>query len=353
MKSVDVVVPCYNYGRYLEYCVGSILAQRDVNVRVLIIDDTSSDNSAEIGQAIAARDSRVTFRRHAVNQRHIKTFNEGIIDWAEAQYLALVSADDALTPGALARAVEVMEQHDDVNLVFGAAKVMHGEDCPAQTDDVPSLTYRVISGERFLQRCCTKEGNPVASPAVVVRTAMQHQLGGYEPTLPHTCDMEMWMRFATRGPIGVIREPQALYRVHRANMTHGEIKSPVSDLPIRFATCAHIYERWDGKALPGYVQAYHEMRKTMAQIAMHFAILTYDVDHPIAVRANLDFAAKVDPAIVISPRWLRRYAKTLPGIRQAFLWFRDKAGIATSVRDATGPSTTMLDTSFSWWPEEA
>ena len=48
MSSVDVVVPCYNYGRYLRACVGSILSQRDVDVRVLIIDDKSSDDSAEM-----------------------------------------------------------------------------------------------------------------------------------------------------------------------------------------------------------------------------------------------------------------------------------------------------------------
>ncbi len=38
MSSVDVVVPCYNYARYLRACVGSILSQRDVDVRVLIVD---------------------------------------------------------------------------------------------------------------------------------------------------------------------------------------------------------------------------------------------------------------------------------------------------------------------------
>src|ERR1700678_792414 len=93
MSPVDVVVPCYNYGRYLKGCVESVLSQRDVDVRVLIIDDASSDDTPVIGEGLAANDMRITFRRHAVNLGHIKTFNEGILDWARAPYTLLSSAD--------------------------------------------------------------------------------------------------------------------------------------------------------------------------------------------------------------------------------------------------------------------
>ena len=62
MSTVDVVVPCYNYGRYLRACVDSILTQRDVDVRILIIDDMSNDSSEEVGRALAREDARVTYR---------------------------------------------------------------------------------------------------------------------------------------------------------------------------------------------------------------------------------------------------------------------------------------------------
>ena len=53
MSRVDIVVPCYNYGRYLRQCVDSLLTQEGVDVRVLIIDDCSTDDSPEIARAIA------------------------------------------------------------------------------------------------------------------------------------------------------------------------------------------------------------------------------------------------------------------------------------------------------------
>ena len=57
MSSVSVVIPCYKYGHYLEEAVSSVLDDQDgVDVRVLIIDDASPDDSAEVASKIAARD---------------------------------------------------------------------------------------------------------------------------------------------------------------------------------------------------------------------------------------------------------------------------------------------------------
>ena len=103
LARIDVVIPCYNYGRFLYQCVNSVLGQAGVDVRVLVIDDASPDNTAEVAAALARADSRVTVIRHSTNKGHINTYNEGI-EWASADYMLLLSADDYLLPGALCRA---------------------------------------------------------------------------------------------------------------------------------------------------------------------------------------------------------------------------------------------------------
>ena len=118
MSLVDVFVPCYRYGRFLETCVGSILSQEGVDVRVLILDDASPDETESVGRRLERADSRVEYRRHAVNAGHIATYNEGIA-WATADYVQLLSADDVLTPGALARITRVMDAHPEVTLGYG------------------------------------------------------------------------------------------------------------------------------------------------------------------------------------------------------------------------------------------
>ena len=100
MTSVSVVIPCYKYGHFLEEAVTSVLDdQQGVDVRVLIIDDASPDDSAEVASKIAARDSRVEVAVHATNKGNIATFNEGLLEWADGDYSVLMSADDQLAPG--------------------------------------------------------------------------------------------------------------------------------------------------------------------------------------------------------------------------------------------------------------
>src|ERR1700724_1442032 len=118
MAKIDVVIPCYNYGRFLQACVHSVLSQSVKDVRLLIIDDASSDNSALVAQRLAAEDPRVEICIHSRNQGHISTYNEAIA-WADGDFFLLLSADDLLTPGALERAVGVMNANSDVVLTYG------------------------------------------------------------------------------------------------------------------------------------------------------------------------------------------------------------------------------------------
>ncbi|HOZ27576.1 MAG TPA: glycosyltransferase family A protein [Hyphomonadaceae bacterium] len=236
MPTFDVVVPCYNYSRFLEYCVKSALNQEGADVRVLIIDDCSSDDSAVVGQRLAKEDSRVEFRRHEQNQGHIATYNEGLIGWAKADYCMLLSADDALCPGAFARALKVFEASNDVGLVYGLACIVTNEgefQFPAGNDFVSTQT---ITGKEFLRICC-EEGNPVPTPTAIVRTALQQNLGGYRKDLPHTGDMEMWMRFARHGSVGIVRSVQAEYRIHGSNMSAQYYARVLSDRHELVLTC--------------------------------------------------------------------------------------------------------------------
>jgi glycosyltransferase involved in cell wall biosynthesis len=219
MSDIDVVVPCYRYGRYLRQCVDSILSQ-DVDARVLIIDDCSPDDSGEIADAIAAADSRVLAWRHTVNAGHIRTYNEGI-EWASAEYFLLLSADDYLTPGALGRALAMMRARPDVGFVFGNALAQNdrGEQQPIRplAGRVATEADIVFTGRHFLT--ISQAANLVPTATAVVRTHLQKRVGGYQADLPHSADMAMWWRFAALASVGYIDQFQAIYRHHGDNMS--------------------------------------------------------------------------------------------------------------------------------------
>lgn len=219
-QRIDVVIPCYRYGQFLETCVDSVLSQKDVDVRVLILDDASPDNTEEIGRGLASRDRRVTFRRHETNKGNINTYNEGI-EWAGGELFLLLSADDYLLPGALDRAMRLMKRNPNVGFVFGNALIMHENGkmeriCSFGVEDnVPASG--LITGSSFIRRSGAK--NIVLAPTAVTRTLLQKKLGGYRHDLTHSGDMEMWLRFASHAHVGYLNHDQAVYRRHQTNMS--------------------------------------------------------------------------------------------------------------------------------------
>ena len=236
MSTVSVIVPCYKYGHYLEESVGSALHGQDgVDVRVLIIDDASPDDSAEAARALAARDPRVQVLVHPRNRGHIATYNEGLLEWAEGDYCALLSADDRLTPGALSRAAALLDAHPEVGFCYGhPLRFQHGGPLPeART---AGRGWTVWDGQWWLRRHFERGHGCITSPEVVVRTKLQRQVGGYDPGLPHSGDIEMWMRLAAHADVGYLRGvDQAFYRVHGANMSTTDFGGQLDDLRQRKA----------------------------------------------------------------------------------------------------------------------
>jgi glycosyltransferase involved in cell wall biosynthesis len=215
MSHIDVLVTCYNYGRYLRECVESVLAQSHRDVRVLIVDDASTDNTSLICAELVAQDPRVEVLRHMVNWGHITTYNE-CIDLAHDDHMLLLSADDFLLPGALARAAEVLDAQPDVGLVHGAWLTYRaGDRLPDPASDTPKAER--LDAAWFIERLAF--GNYVSTATAVVRTSVQKQLGGYRPDLPHAGDLEMWLRFALHSKVAYIAEKQAAYRHHDSNMS--------------------------------------------------------------------------------------------------------------------------------------
>lgn len=291
MNTVDIVVPCYNYAHLLSRCVESVVSQRDVHVRVLILNDASPDNTDEVGRSLAAANSQVSYLKNDRNLGLIATANRGLMEWVEAEYTLLLSADDLLTPSALARACKVMQDHEDVHMVYGQSRLI-GDDFDANQilDMDGGLEYRILSGQDFLKRNFTHI-NPVPSPTAVLRAQVQKKLGGYLPQFPHTSDMEMWMRFAAHGPIGVIRNVQACYRIHAASMSAPKLVRALSDRQECLETCEYVVNIWCAD-IPEAQTWLNAMRGKMSKDAYWLATLPHFRDDQ--KQACAEFAKRND-----------------------------------------------------------
>lgn len=217
MSSFDVVIPNYNYGRYLRGCVDSVRSQNVDDLRILIVDNASTDDSPEIARALAAEDPRIELRLRDRNLGPHASFNEGV-DWARSDYFLILCSDDMLAPNALGRASNIMDDHSDISLTYGRVSTVCNDfvPVPPATDDVE---WVFIRGKDLLDGLCYSARNYIAGPSVIVRTSVQKALGHYCTALRHADDLEMWLRFAAFGNAAFIEDVQAFARRHPHNQS--------------------------------------------------------------------------------------------------------------------------------------
>jgi glycosyltransferase involved in cell wall biosynthesis len=317
MSSVSVVIPCYNYGHFLRDAVRSVLSGQDgVDVRVLVIDDASTDDSVVVAKALAEEDSRIEIAVHGVNRGNIATYNEGILEWADGDYTVLLSADDRLTPGSLLRAVQLLDTNQRVGFAYGHhLNVREGEPLPIPRTEVQG--WSIWPGRWWIERRFRSSVNCITSPEVVVRTSLQKKVGGYDTRLPHTADLEIWMRLAAHADVGYVRGvDQAFYRLHGQNMTAGRNK--VVDLRQRQAAFDALLETCGGRLTdPGHL--YQTVHRKLSWEAIWRASRAYDrgrTDH-VPVDELVAFGLSCWPAITrtsvyrglrfrqaVGPRWM-------------------------------------------------
>ena len=313
VAEVTAVIPCYNYGRYLADSVGSVLGQQGVAARVIVVDDCSTDDSLAVAHRLAAADPRITVLEHAVNAGHIATYNDGLA-LVETEYVTLVSADDVIAPGALERATALMNAHPRVGMVYGQPVEFAGAVPDSDRDGRAPYTWTRWSGAAWIRLAAGRGRCFILSPEAVMRTAAMRQIGGYNPELPKSGDLEYWLRTAARWDIGRVNgRVQAFYRQHAANMHVTILSSMVADYRHRllafkyFETDDFRAASLDGSALLA------RARRALSREALGVALADLDAGRPTGGVEDLrDVALEISPDAALGRR-ARALAARLAG----------------------------------------
>jgi hypothetical protein len=159
--------------------------------------------------------------------------------------------------------------------------------------------------------------NIVPTPTAVVRTAMQKRLGGYRPELPHTADLELWLRLAAHGTVGFVAANQAVYRRHAANMSLAYLgDNAISDIRQRRAALesfckASVDVLQDSNAL------LIKLMQPLARDAISRASTAFNDGRREAAAQLCAFALELDPCARRSLPWISLAFKRRIGTRFA------------------------------------
>lgn len=208
MPRVSVLMSVYNGGTYLREAIDSILQQKFTNFEFIIINDGSTDHSAEIMQSYY--DPRIRYLENDKNIGLISSLNRGLA-LAESPYIARMDADDISLPGRLAKQVNFLNEHSEVGALGGSVQIIDG--CGSLSD-----IWRFPTEHSFLKWCLFFD-DPIAHPTVMMRRAAVIRAGGYSTDWVHAEDYDLWRRLSRITRLSNLQDVLLYLRRHQVCVT--------------------------------------------------------------------------------------------------------------------------------------
>ena len=304
---VTVVVPCYNAERYLAESLDSILDQTYDNVEVLLMDDGSTDRTAEIA---AGYGRRVSLQRQEINKGIYDNCDDGI-QRANGEYIAIYHADDVYDSTIIEKQVGFLQKYSHAGAVFCLDIFVDEEGREYNRLQLPPELRggRPLDFTTIFNSILTRKNGYLVCPTSMVRADVYEKLGGYQqPKYRNTSDLDMWLRISKRFGIGILEEYLMRYR-HTPSQSSRQYQS-LRISPENFFTIMddHLKQGGSAVATPKALKAYEAHR---AQDLLMISISHYIKANLSAARTVLD-QVKLR-TILLSPA-IQRYRMTVLAI---------------------------------------
>ena len=185
---LSIVIANYNYGRFLEAAIESVLSQDMCDkVELIIVDGCSTDNSVEI---IKKFESKIAWWVSERDKGQSDAFNKGFAH-ARGKYLTWLNADDIMPDGCLKRIVRELERHPDCEWFTGNLYRFTEDGCVVEC----------AWGPNYLPKWLQSRGQPVAvyGPATIFAKVLFERVGGMKLYQNFMMDTDLWMRFIVAG----------------------------------------------------------------------------------------------------------------------------------------------------------
>ena len=207
---VDVIIPVYNGARTVESAVASIQAQTVRDIRILVINDGSTDATRPIVERLAAADPRVVLLNRA-NGGIVDALNAGLAA-CRADIVARHDADDLAHPERFARQLAYLRAHPDCAAVSGAFRQIDEAGRPlGPVQHLPSPELANL--DWYPQR------EPyLLHPFLMMRRAAAEAVGGYRHVF-HAEDTDLFWRLQERGRLVNMPDLLGDYRIHTQSVT--------------------------------------------------------------------------------------------------------------------------------------
>jgi glycosyltransferase involved in cell wall biosynthesis len=206
MATVDVIIPAFNAASYLPAALESVGSQTFDDWQILLVDDGSTDNTAEVVAPF--------IHRFGPKLRYIKQENRGMsaarnaaIRASTSEFIALLDADDEWMPCRLSDSIEALAARPKAGISYGLITYMDSEGRPLKTFD-----GNVGHAEGRIAPYIYMREVELPCVTITIRRACVDEVGLFDETMRSTEDRDLWLRIALRYEVAFIPKVLAYYR---------------------------------------------------------------------------------------------------------------------------------------------
>ena len=202
---VSIITPSFNQARYLEATIQSVLSQNYPRLEYIIVDGGSTDGSVDI---IKRYESKLAWWVSEKDQGQTDAINKGLAH-AKGDVLAWINSDDVYEPNAISSAVDFLQAHPEIGLVYGDANYIN---------EAGSVIGRFPAAQTDLVRL--RRGYVhIPQQAAFFRADLWRAVGPLDPSFYFAMDYDLWVRLAMHSRVKYIPQTWANFRLHTSGKT--------------------------------------------------------------------------------------------------------------------------------------
>ncbi len=214
-SKITAIITTYNYARFIEGAIECVLQQTRRPDEIVVVDDGSTDETAEIVARYSAEGVRYVYKE---NGGAGSARNRGIRE-TQGDLLVFLDADDRWVPEKTALQLDHMMRYPCVGLVTGGMWEVYGDGRPPLY-----VGHKPIGAENLYYEVAVE--NTVGNPSMtMVRRECFERVGMFDETLRLGQDWDMWIRIAREFPIGFMAASLLYYTRHDGSLTSGQVQA--------------------------------------------------------------------------------------------------------------------------------
>lgn len=203
MVLVSIVIPTHNRALLLKRAVYSVLAQTIKDIEVIIINDASKDNTAEVLAMLRQHDPRIHVIHHDIAQGGSAARNIGI-NASSGKWIAFLDDDDSWHPQKLEKQLKLLARHPNA-VASNCFYTIH----------YPGKIKKLAQPPQSISLQTLLSANVLGGTSVcMVLASLLKQLGGFDPSLRSAQDWDLWVKIRLKGEIVTVCEGLVDYYVH-------------------------------------------------------------------------------------------------------------------------------------------